>query len=435
MTVIAFDAVSPKPPAADGGVRVHTARRSDATRGFARHGTHVYTVCTMLKFALVFGALAPLARAQFVYNFNGLNGSDTHPYTMLDGQDNWREQTFNAANRCGVTATLSHDGTQSLRFQEVGPGYGCDASRINDGNWNFAPFSPGARNAYFQADMLVGYWGGSFGLAHDTNNNGVVRGAEPGERGVRFELGTNSGVQFKLIAADGTVTRVPLASAGIASGNWVRVRVVLDLPAANGVGLGSVDVLNITAGATSFTPVAGLQDIPLALNVAANDATNPTLWDALWLHFEGATYGLDNVEVGRIGFGRPYGVACSGTSGVVELTAQGTFARGQTVLLVSTNHAPAAPGAALVGVSNATYLGLPLPFLLDPVLGTSGCFLHASAEISIGLVSGSAPPATMTFVLPVPSASLAARFYMQHVCLEQVPGGLSFSNGLVVQLP
>ena len=107
--------------------------------------------------------------AQSVYDFNVLNGSDTHPYTLLDGQDNWSEETFNARNRCGVTATLSHDGTPSLRFQEVGPGYGCDASRINNASWSFPAFTGSETAAWFEADMLVGFWGGSFGLAHDVD--------------------------------------------------------------------------------------------------------------------------------------------------------------------------------------------------------------------------------------------------------------------------
>ncbi|MCP3915222.1 MAG: hypothetical protein GY711_06685 [bacterium] len=62
------------------------------------------------------------------YDFDNLSGSDTYPYTPLDGQDNWSEETANATNRCGVTASLSHDGTHNLRFEEVGPGFGCDAS-------------------------------------------------------------------------------------------------------------------------------------------------------------------------------------------------------------------------------------------------------------------------------------------------------------------
>ena len=389
----------------------------------------------MLKFAPVVLALAPHALAPSLYNFNGLNGSDTRPFTLLDGQDNWTEQTFAGPNRCGVAATLSYDGTPALRYQESGPGFGCDASRINDVNWTFAPFTPGLRNAYFQADMLTGYWGGSFGLAYDVNSSGTIRGNEPGERGVRFELGTYTTVQLKLVAADGTATNVPLAGLGIGNGQWVRVRVVMDLPGANGAGLGSVDVMNLSAGATSFTPVAGLQRIPLGLNTGASDATNPTLWNALWLHFEGATYGLDNIEVGRVGFGRPYGVGCNGASGRVELSAQGVFSIGQVVQLVSTNHAPAAPGAVLIGFSDTNYLGINLPFSLDGTLGTVGCSLLASAEITLGAVSSATAPATIAFPIVISGPTFGARFFTQHVCLEPVPGGVSVSNGLIVQLP
>ena len=96
--------------------------------------------------------------AQAGYDFNGLMGSDVRPYTLLDQQDNWSEQTFRAANRCGVTATLSHDMTQCLRFEEVGPGYGCDASRLNDSNWSFGTFLGNENSAFFEADMLVSRW-------------------------------------------------------------------------------------------------------------------------------------------------------------------------------------------------------------------------------------------------------------------------------------
>lgn len=389
----------------------------------------------MFRSFAVISILISSASAQALYSFNALNGSDTRPFTLLDGQDNWSEQTFAGPNRCGVTATLGFDGTPCLRYQESGPGYGCDASRINDANWSFAPFTAGMRNAYFQADMQVGYWGGSFGLAYDTDNSGSIRGNQAFERGVRFELGTYTTVQMKLIGADGSVTQVPLAGLGISGGQWVRVRVVMDLTGARGAGLGYVDIVNLTAGETQFRSVSGLQAIPLGLDTTASDARNPTRWNALWLHFEGATYGLDNVEVGRTGFGRPYGAGCNGASGQVQLTANGVFSIGQTVMLTSTNHAPSAPGVVLIGFSNTTFAGVPLPLLVDPLLGTVGCSLLTSAEITLGATTSAQAPASLVFPLTIPGPTFGASFYTQHVCLEPVPGGVSFSNGLFVQLP
>ncbi|MCK5942923.1 MAG: hypothetical protein KAI24_13180 [Planctomycetes bacterium] len=381
--------------------------------------------------------LASTASAQFVYDFNHLNGSDPHPFTLLHGQDNWTEETFNAANRCGVTATLSHDGTPSLRFQESGPGYGCDASRINDGSWLFAGFAGVERSAMFQCDMQVGYWGGTFGLAHDTSGDGIVRRYQNGERGVRFSIGTQSNQQLRLYRADQSFVSASLASAGgIGGGEWVRVRVVMDLAANAGAGSGSLFVQNLSQNATSFTAVPGLQDIDLALDQAASDATNPLLWDALWLHFEGATYGLDNIEVGWAGTAVPFGVGCAGASGPVELAAVGPFTVGTTIDFVSGNHAANAPGLAIYGLDDSSWQGVPLPLSVDPVLGTSGCTLYTDPVVSLLYTTTATAPATMTSPFPVPPSALTGfECFVQHACLEPVPGGWSFSNALRVRFP
>jgi hypothetical protein len=58
-----------------------------------------------------------------------------------------------------------------------------------------------------------------------------------------------------------------------------------------------------------------------------------------------------------------------------------------------------------------------LPLLLDPLLGTSGC-------------SGASSPADLVFAIPITAPFAGARFFAQHVGLEPVAGGLSWSNGL-----
>jgi len=387
--------------------------------------------------SLLAALLTSAVSAQFIYDFNGLNGADPHPFILLDGQDNWSEQTYNAANRCGVTATLSHDGTQSLRFQESGPGYGCDASRINDFSWLYAPFIGTETNAMFQADIRVGYWGGAFGLAHDTNGDTIIRGNQPGERGVRFHVGTNSGVQFRLYAADQTFVQVPLASLGpVSGGHWLRVRVIMDFTAAGGAGHGSVFVQNLTLAAPGFTPVPGLQGIPLALDQTALDASNPLLWDAMWLHFEGATYELDNIEVGRGGWAVPFGNACNAANGLPQLVANGPFIQGTTVLFESGNHAPNTVGATIFGFSSTVYQGLPLPLSLDPVLGTSGCTLYTDVTLAVLSVTTPSIPAVLSQGFGIPAGPWTGfEFLVQQTCLEPVPGNWSFTNALRVQFP
>ena len=381
--------------------------------------------------------LASTASAQFVYDFNQLSGSDLYPFTPLEAQDSWSEQTFNAANRCGVTATLSHDGTPCLRFQEVGPGYGCDASRVNDGAWLFAPFAGVEPSAMFECDVQVGYWGGTFGLAHDTNGDGQVRGNQPGERGVRFLIGTQGNQQLRLYRADQSFAQASLASAGgVGGGDWVRVRVIMDLAANGGAGAGSLYLMNISQGATSFTAVPGLQDVDLALDQSAADATNPLLWDALWLHFEGATYSLDNVQVGWAGVAVPYGAACAGAAGPAELRALGPFTIGTTIDFVSDNHAANSLGVAVFGFSDAAWNGLALPLSVDPVLGTSGCTLYTDPAVSLPSVTTATAPATLTTSFALSTGALTGfSCFLQHICLEPVAGDLSFSNGLRLRFP
>ena len=381
------------------------------------------TTLSTVALALLF---APASLAQTVYDFNQLNGSDVYPYTLLDGQDGWSEQTYNTARRCGVTATLSHDGTQSLQFQESGPGYGCDASRINDVNWSYTPFTGTETRAFFQADIKIGYWGGSFGPAHDTNNNTTIRAAEPGERGVRFNVGSHANVQLQLIPATGTATVVPLASLGsVGGGTWLRVRVVMDLTANAGTGLGYVHVQNMTAGQTWFTAVPGLQGIPLGLNPTATDATNPATWDAVWLHFEGATYGLDNVLLGhQSADSTPYETGC----GSPALALQG---RDAPILGATASTATVAlPVGTLGGVLLIGFIPID-PGLDLTSAGLTGCRLALSPAASTDLnLSGST--ATASLGIPNLPALLGARVYLQSAVVAPGvnPASVLTSNGL-----
>ena len=135
------------------------------------------------------------------------------------------------------------------------------------------------------------------------------------------------------------------------------------------------------------------------------------------------------------GYGRPFGSGCLGALGPSELRASGPFQVGSLITTTSTGHAPNAPALTILGLSNLDHLGLPLPLLLDPLLGTSGCSLLASADVLLGGLTTATSPAAFAFAL-VPNTSFAGRvLYVQHACLEPVPGGLSFSNGLAIHVP
>ena len=76
-----------------------------------------------------------------------------------------------------------------------------------------------------------------------------------------------------------------------------------------------------------------------------------------------------------------------------------------------------------------------LPFLLDPLLGTSGCRLYTSIDATVIAFTSSGSPATLTFPVNITAPFAGQRFYVQHAGFEPVQGGLSWSNGLAVRIP
>lgn len=139
--------------------------------------------------------------------------------------------------------------------------------------------------------------------------------------------------------------------------------------------------------------------------------------------------------VGGGGFGIPFGQACSGVAGPVSLTATGPYRVGTTVVMTSTNHAPNALGVLILGLSDTSHVGSALPYWLDPQLGTSGCYLHVSGDTLVPGISGGTGPASLTFPVVLQPIISGYRFYAQHVCLEAVLGGLSWSNGVAFRVP
>lgn len=126
-----------------------------------------------------------------------------------------------------------------------------------------------------------------------------------------------------------------------------------------------------------------------------------------------------------------YGQSCPGANGHPFINLAGPFAGGQPMVVDSTQHTPGTVGLQLIGASEDSYAGLPLPLSLDPLLGTSNCFLNTSAEVTqVGFADSFG---TMAVSFPMPVALTFLQVYVQHVTFEAVPGGLSFSQGLRVR--
>jgi hypothetical protein len=130
-----------------------------------------------------------------------------------------------------------------------------------------------------------------------------------------------------------------------------------------------------------------------------------------------------------------FGAGCNGVFGPVQLTASlVTTVAGSQLTLQSNHHQPGAIGLAVIGLSNTTFGSVPLPLLLDPIFGTSSCVLYTSPDVTVVGVTTATAPATLDFQFTFPPVPDVFTFFVQHAVLEAVPGGLSMSNGVVVQV-
>ena len=165
----------------------------------------------------------------------------------------------------------------------------------------------------------------------------------------------------------------------------------------------------VGGGATLFT---------IDLNTGATAAFGPTLPD------------LRGAELWQ-NFTRTFGTGCAGATGAVTMTASLTGTGPILLQTTSVHHAVGVAGIAVFGLSNTAYNGAPLPLLLDPIFGTSGCRLYANVDATIGGI-GSGGSLAIPFTFPAPVDVFP--FFVQHFALEPVPGGLSASNAAIVQV-
>jgi hypothetical protein len=132
---------------------------------------------------------------------------------------------------------------------------------------------------------------------------------------------------------------------------------------------------------------------------------------------------------------RPIGQPCRATFGPATLTVSGSLSVGGTMTSTSINHAPGSLGVLILGLSSTSHLGNPLPFSVDPILGTIGCNLFVSIEALLTGFTGAGSPASLSFTLSLGPPFAGAVFHVQHAVFEPTPpGGMSWSNGATIQV-
>lgn len=251
----------------------------------------ILQMMAVLLFLLLLMSSSAFA-ASFSYDFNTLTGNDTYPYANLNGQDGWTSQGFPGSLIMGVTATSGFDSTKALRFEDVGAGYGADASHKRTISFAIPTISASTTTIVLQGDFHVGAWANLLEFAYDSDSDGFIRQTNAAEIGPGLDIGTVPGVQ--VVFSNGTLASVTLASLGIQANDWVRLRLEIS-PINNGVG--SVYYQDLTRGDASLQAISGLQNINLGFNWSAAGVTNPILWDSVYIHLEGAGNQFDNLYI------------------------------------------------------------------------------------------------------------------------------------------
>lgn len=133
-------------------------------------------------------------------------------------------------------------------------------------------------------------------------------------------------------------------------------------------------------------------------------------------------------DLGPLASFTSYGTGCVGSHGIPNIAAQGASAPriGSTFQAVISNLPWTGPAFLVLGLSNTTYSGSPLPIDLG-FLGAPTCFLRTSIDDVQGLVNVLGAASWSWTVPPVPGAS----FYAQVLPFDPGinPLGLTASNG------
>jgi hypothetical protein len=128
-----------------------------------------------------------------------------------------------------------------------------------------------------------------------------------------------------------------------------------------------------------------------------------------------------------------FGSGCNTPSGTPSvLSAAGPITNNVALVFQSAGHQPQSLGILIVGFDTTSASGQPLPFLLDPLLGTTGCRLFVRPDVTESGFTDVAGTFVKLVQMPFSVPPMTA-FFAQVAVFEPSPGGLSWSNGLMVR--
>lgn len=209
---------------------------------------------------------------------------DSNATGNLAGQSGWDSVGFGGAG--GVQVAVGGGGT-TVNFASFNGTSGTSASA-----WNVGAFGSltGSESFNLQFDFLAGDSPAAIvGLGWDNGTGQVSFGGSSSLLGLSITA-TRTSLE---VAVNGNSLHADAQS--YAQGTWRTIQARVDL-SANG-GAGTVSLYGKGASSSSLSPLTGFQNIGLSLNRSGTDASDPTLWNTLWIHEAGPGAGLDNIIV------------------------------------------------------------------------------------------------------------------------------------------
>ncbi len=216
-----------------------------------------------------------------VYTFESLSTG------AIATQDNWTSYVGGAA-----VDTPSGTGNPSTRVFTASGATNIESfgSRINDGSFSIPAFTGSETAAVLQFDLRLTTSGNNqatFGVGYDVNGSGSV------EAGIALKelspvIGADyiSGTPSFIVAINGghfPFLAYPAFPSGFAAGDWIRVRLDMDLTANGGDGSGVLSAQNLTTSG-AMTAITG----PLNLSLLTSGPA-PSLWNAMYAESYGGT--------------------------------------------------------------------------------------------------------------------------------------------------